>query len=100
MNFNDSKNVDKEIEITKEVLNIHVYPEYEDVVKILQNNMEMFSEYVREKHWCMYYIWDFHFEHDDIKKRERKSMKGVAFKRCKQIIIQCYMFLELCIRMN
>ena len=80
MNFNDSKMVDKEIEITKEVLNRHVYPEYEDVVKIIQNNMELFSEYGRENHWCMYYIWDFHFEHDDIKKMGEETTKRGGFQ--------------------
>ena len=65
MNFNESEMEDKEIVITKEVLNICYYPDYEDVREMIENipeslleHCEWLDEHSFENHECMDRIWN------------------------------------------
>ena len=68
MNFNDSESVDKEIEITMEVLLRYEYPDYEDVEEMIENMIELWAEYGEENHECMETIWNNIVDRDAIER--------------------------------
>ena len=72
MNLNDSESVDEEIVITLEVLRRYEYPDYEDVEKMIENMIDLWSEYGEENHECMEAIWNTIVDRDLIQTMGRK----------------------------
>ena len=100
MNFNDSEIVDIEIEITMEVLRRYEYPDYEDVIEMIENIpqeyveiSEWLDEYSFENHECMEAIWSNIFDRDAIERMgEEINRRGgfVSMQGCYYILLHVF----------